>query len=120
MSAAWLSARRRAAERALEYLMAAMALACDWWPLIVAPVILVALMGCAGVQTAPSTVKVAVAQGCPTQMPPRPTFPADTLTGDEDLWTLGTTLWADRKARKAWELDIEARLAGCIDPPGEP
>lgn len=79
-----------------------------------------ALAGCAGVATAPATVSKAVAVACPTSVPPVPVFPADTLTGDEDIFTLGTTLWADIKARKAYEIDLSTRLAGCVAPDRPP
>lgn len=106
---------RQAADRALRAVLAILAFACDWWMLPVGVLIIVGLMGCAATQTAPGMVKVPVSVPCQTQIPPRPVFPADGLTGDEDLWTLGTTLWADRKARAAWEVDIETRLRGCIE-----
>ncbi len=72
--------------------------------------------GCASTETAPSTVSKAVATPCPTSMPDKPVFPADRLTGDEDIWTLATTLWADHKERKAYEIKLEVRLQGCIEP----
>jgi hypothetical protein len=106
---------RRVPDRVLRAILAAWWLLCEWWPLPVGAIIIATLMGCAGPQTAPGVVKVPVSVPCQTQVPPRPVFPSDTLTGDEDLWTLGITLWADRKARKAWELDIETRLKGCVD-----
>jgi hypothetical protein len=73
----------------------------------------VALAGCAADLTAPATVKVAVATPCDADVPPLPVFPADTLTGDEDIFTLGKTLWADRKARQAYELKVRTALEGC-------
>jgi len=67
--------------------------------------------------TAPPTVSVAVAEPpCKVNFPPRPIFPADALTGDEDLWTIGTALWADRLARKAYELQLETAIEGCRKP----
>ncbi len=72
------------------------------------------IAGCAGTPAAPITVKVAVPVPCQVQIPPKPVFPADTLTGDEDIWTLGVTMWADRKARQAYELQVETALAGCV------
>lgn len=76
--------------------------------------------GCASVESvAPVTVTTAVAMPCPTRVPTRPAFPADSLTGAEDLWTIGTTLWADRKLRQAYEIDIETRLKGCVEPVAE-
>ena len=75
---------------------------------------LIFLAGCAGSPTAPITVKVPVSVPCQAQIPPRPVFPADTLTGNEDIWTLGVTMWAERKARQAYELQVETALAGCV------
>lgn len=70
--------------------------------------------GCASPPpVAPVVVPKAVAVACPTAMPPRPAFPVDRLTGNEDIWTIGTALWADRKARQAYELELEVRLRGC-------
>lgn len=72
-----------------------------------------ALAGCAtDKETAPSPA-TAVWTPCPTQVPPKPTFPADSLTWKEDIFTIGTTLLADWKARRAYELDLETRLKGC-------
>ncbi len=72
--------------------------------------------GCANAPAAPATVNVATREApCKADIQ-RPTFPADTLTGDEDFWTIGTTLWADRLARKAYELQVETALNGCTAP----
>lgn len=49
------------------------------------------------------------------RIPAKPAFPADSLTGGEDIFTLGVTLWADRKARRAYELLVETALKGCTD-----
>jgi len=46
-------------------------------------------------------------------VPTRPSFPADSLTGDEDVFTLGKTLWADRQARMAYEAEVRTALEGC-------
>ena len=73
----------------------------------------IALAGCAADLTAPATVKVAVAMSCEADVPALPVFPADTLTGDEDIFTLGKTLWADRKTRQAYELKVRTALEGC-------
>jgi hypothetical protein len=79
-------------------------------------IILVALAvaGCAGTPTAPAVGKEAVYMPCNAPVPEKPVFPADTLTGDEDLWTIGKTLWADHKARQAYELEIRTALEGCV------
>ena len=80
-----------------------------------------ALAGCAGVGTAPSSIKEAVPEApCKADVPDRPTFPADTLTGEEDIWTLGVTLWADRKQRQAYELKLEIIAAKCTGSPALP
>lgn len=76
--------------------------------------------GCASVQTAPPTVSKAVATPCPTSMPARPAFPVDRLTGAEDLWAIGSALWAERLARSAYELELEVKLAECIRPAAPP
>lgn len=75
------------------------------------------LTACAGNPTAPATVKVPVYMPCATDIPARPSFPADALTDNDDLWTTGTALWADRKARQAYEAGLEVRLNGCVNPP---
>ena len=87
-----------------------------------AAAIVAALAGCAGLpQTAPATVKVAAAEEpCKADVPPRPAYPADILTGDEDLFTMGSTLWADRKARQARELVLETIVLICTKPPALP
>lgn len=80
----------------------------------------IALAGCAGSPTAPATVKVPVPMPCDVDVPALPVFPADTLTGDEDIFTLGKTLWADRKARQAYELKVRTALEGCTAKGVEP
>lgn len=70
------------------------------------------LAGCASVT--PSTVKVAVTETCADRMPERPAFPADGLDPDADVFTKGKVLWADRLARKAYELKLETALAACV------
>jgi len=78
-------------------------------------ILLVALLlaGCAATAIAPSTVKEAVFMPCDVPVPAIPVFPVDTLTGEEDLWTMGKTLWADHKARQAYEREIRTALEGC-------
>lgn len=76
------------------------------------------LAGCAAQETAPGTVNKAVPEApCDADVPPRPVFPADALTGKEDLWTIATTLWADHKARRAYELQLETIVEGCTRAP---
>lgn len=75
------------------------------------------LVGCETTGTAPSTVKQAVPEApCKSSLKPRPVYPADVLVGGEDIWTLGTTLWADRAARRARELELETVVEGCTRP----
>lgn len=77
---------------------------------------LVALLAaaCASPPTAPAVVKQAVPEApCVVSVPPRPVFPADALTGTEDLFTIGKTLLADIRARAAYELQLETALGGC-------
>lgn len=71
------------------------------------------LFGCGTTGTAPGSVKEAVYQPCDVAVPAVPHFPADDLTGEEDIWTKGTVLWADRKARRAYELEVRTALEGC-------
>lgn len=79
------------------------------------------LTGCAGLETAPSTTKTAVAEApCKADLPTRPVFAGDTLTGDEDLWTIGTTLWSERLTRQAYELKLEIIAAKCTGSPSLP
>lgn len=76
--------------------------------------VVVLLAGCAAQETAPPTVSQAVAEApCKAAVPPRPVFPTEALTGKEDLWTIATTLWADHKARRAYELQLETIVDGC-------
>ena len=86
----------------------------------VAMMVILALTGCVTRQAAPPAVKVPVYLPCQTDVPQRPTFPADALTEADDIWALGTTLWADRKARQAYELGLEIRLQGCVNQPTPP
>lgn len=84
-----------------------------------AAVVVLALAGCAAQELAPVTVREAVAEApCdPAKLPRRPVFPADALTGGEDIFTIGTVLWADRKARKAYGVELEVFAAGCAGRP---
>lgn len=70
------------------------------------------LAGCASV--APSMVKVAVTETCVDRMPEKPAFPADDLDLEVDIFTKGKVLWADRLARKAYELKLETAIAACV------
>lgn len=74
----------------------------------------VILKGCALNPTVPSAVNVAVATPCDAPVPDKPTFPADTLTGKEDIFTIGKTLWADKLARHAYEIKLRTALEGCV------
>ena len=65
-------------------------------------------------QTAPVVVEKAVWPPCPTDVPATPIFVWDTLTGNEDIFTKGMALYADRKARQAYELALATRLQGCV------
>lgn len=79
------------------------------------------LAGCASTGTAPSTsIQAIPEEPCKAKLGARPAYPADTLTGSEDVWTIGTTLWADRKARRARELELETALDGCTRPNASP
>lgn len=74
-------------------------------------VIALVLAGCATPQVGP-VVKQAVSTACDAPVPEKPVYPADQLTGNEDIFTLVKVLWADRKARIAYELKLEP-LKGC-------
>lgn len=75
------------------------------------------LAGCITTGTAPTTTKEAVPEKpCEADLGPRPVYPGDTLTGDEDIWVIGTQLWADRKARAAREILLETAVKGCTKP----
>lgn len=77
---------------------------------------LTAVAGCATQDLAPTNTATAVAEPpCdPAKLPPRPvTFPADALKGDEDIWIMGITLWADRKARMAYGAQLETFAGEC-------
>lgn len=82
-------------------------------PLAIAAALVLA--ACAGPQTAPATVSQAVAEKpCDgSKVAARPAFPADALTGKEDVFTIGKTLWADHLARKAYELPLERFYEEC-------
>lgn len=70
------------------------------------------LAGCA---SGPSVeVKVPVPVPCLETLPEKPTFPADSLSPRADVFTKGKVLWADRLARKAYELKLETALAACV------
>lgn len=71
------------------------------------------LAGCGSAPTIPATVNVAVATPCDAPIPDKPVFPAETLTGAEDIFTIGKTLWADLKLRTAYELQLRTALEGC-------
>ncbi len=75
----------------------------------------VLLAGCA-TPVPPTVVKEAVIMPCQTAVPDRPSFPADDLGLEADIFVMGTALWADRKAREAYEIDLRTRLIGCTNP----
>lgn len=87
--------------------------------IVLALAIALLLAGCGSFgRPAPVPVKVAVPVPCQVSIPPVPVFPADTLTGSEDLFTLAKTLWADHQARKAYELELRTALEACTAPIG--
>lgn len=75
--------------------------------------------GCATTETAPQGVQAVAEAPCdPAKAPkPRP-LPADSLTGAEDLFTWGTTMWADYLARRAYQRELEAFVEECTKPSG--
>lgn len=85
--------------------------------ILVTLLVVLALGACATAQVAPQTVSKAVREApCDaSRMPAKPVFPMESL-GEEDkksVWTIGTTLWADYKARKAYELQLRTFAEGC-------
>ena len=83
--------------------------------------VILMLSGCASTTTAPATAKAAVPEApCKADVPARPVFASETLTGDEDIWVIGTQLWAERKARRAYELQLEIIAAKCTGSPALP
>jgi hypothetical protein len=77
--------------------------------------VLALLAGCP-IASAPGRVSQAVEVPCEVSLPPRPVFPVDRLTGVESVFEIGAALWADRQARRAYELQLETALAGCAKP----
>lgn len=76
-------------------------------------VVLLLLAGCNGGPAPAITVKEAVFVPCDVPLPKRPIFADETLTGDEDIWTIGRALWSGRLARSAYERELEIALEGC-------
>lgn len=75
-----------------------------------------AISGCAASPAVPVGVSIAVPVPCAVAVPSKPTFPWDTLAGDEDIFTIVKTLLADVQARRAYELQLEVALASCVAP----
>lgn len=71
------------------------------------------LAGCGSAPSIPATVSVAVDKPCDVPVPDVPVFPAEALTGAEDIFTIGKTLWADHKVRQAYEIKLRTALEGC-------
>lgn len=71
--------------------------------------------GCATEGVAPGVGKEAVAEPpCDAGKAPRTrAYPADGLTGDEDVYHMGAVLLADRRERRAYQLESEAFIAEC-------
>lgn len=79
------------------------------------------LAGCETTRTAPASIPRPVPEApCKADVPARGVMPADTLTGDEDIFTLGAVLWADRLTRQAYELKLEIIVARCTASPALP
>lgn len=74
---------------------------------------LLVLAGCETTPRAGPPTEVPVPVPCVERVPLRPAFPGDGLTGDEDIFSLATTLWADRQARRAYELTLETTVLAC-------
>lgn len=66
----------------------------------------------------PNAVKQAVSEApCnPQKRPQKRPLPADALTGEEDIFTWGATMWADFLARRAYQLEMETFIDECVRP----
>lgn len=88
-------------------------------PVLAAAFVTAALGGCATPEgVSPNAVKQAVSEApCSAQKrPQRRPMPADSLTGAEDIFTWGTTMWADFLARRAYQLEMETFIDECVRP----
>jgi hypothetical protein len=77
------------------------------------------LAACASTDGAsPDATKQAVSEApCnPSKRPQKRTLPADALTGDENIFVWGATMWADFLARRAYQLEMETFIDECTKP----
>ncbi len=81
--------------------------------IIIVLLLSIVLPGCGAIAVAGGTVKEAIWVPCPVDVPERPVFAADSLSGAEDLFSIGSALWSDRLSREAYEIAIRTRLVGC-------
>ena len=58
-------------------------------------------------------VSVPVSVPCKVKLPDRPSYAADTVSLDADIFTLVQNLLIEREQRKARELEIEAAAKSC-------
>lgn len=79
-----------------------------------------ALAGCAAPVPRVEVVRVPVPVPCLDRAPERPTFLTDEAFAALPLGTFVTELWADRRARQAYEAQLEAAIAGCVSASGSP
>lgn len=70
---------------------------------------------CATDGAAPGVVKAATPEPpCEAGKAPKArVYPADNLTGQEDVYQLGVVLWADRLARRAYQREADAFIEEC-------
>jgi len=70
---------------------------------------------CATQEVAPGVVKQATPEPpCDAGKAPKGrVYPADSLTGQEDIYQMGAALWADRLARRAYQREAEAFIEEC-------
>lgn len=80
------------------------------------------LAGCASRPPTMVETKIRVSVPCDAGDVPAPAFPADGLTGDEDLYVKAQTLAADTEVREGYEARLRAAVEACrpTAPPTRP
>lgn len=86
---------------------------------VVVALVLIAGLGLTGCASTPEpvSVRVAVPVPCRVQVPTVPAWPADSLTGNEDIYVSVKTLWADRLLRTAHIQRLTDALNVCVSDP---
>lgn len=80
--------------------------------LLIAALASILAAGCA-IPARTVQVEVPIPVPCIETVPPEPTYPADALTGAEDIDLAVRTLWADRLIRKGHTATLRATLEAC-------